>query len=73
MFLAYLSEIHEVVVKSCQIHVLSSFYHIGYEIKWEIHEVVILISCLNWIVVLLWVLWELDDIHGSCYLIVDRV
>jgi hypothetical protein len=28
----------------------------------EIHEVIILISCLDWIVVLLWVLWEIDDI-----------
>jgi len=33
VFLAYLTEIHEVVVELCQIHVLSSFYLIEYEIK----------------------------------------
>jgi hypothetical protein len=70
--LAYLSGIHEVVFELCQIHVLSSFYDIGYEIKWEIHEVVVLISCLDWIVVL-WVLWESDDILGSCCLNVNWV
>jgi hypothetical protein len=61
--LAYLSEIHEVVFELCQMHVLSSFYDLGYEIKWEIHEVVVLISCFDWIVVSFmrkwWYPWKL--------------
>lgn len=68
-----MSEIHDDVVELCQIHVQPSFYDIGYEIKWEIHEVIMLISCLDSIVVLLWVLWEIDDIHGSYCLIVRWV
>jgi hypothetical protein len=38
-----------------------------------IHEVVVLISCLDWIVVLWLVLWESDDILGSGCLNVNWV
>jgi hypothetical protein len=71
--LAYLSEIHEVVFELWQMHVLSSFYDLVYEIKWGIHEVDLLVSCLDWIVVLLRILWESDDILESCCLNVNWV